>query len=60
MVLHIANPEVCALVKLFAQERGVTLSQAMKIAVKEALALEAAERARADAADSLANSPRDR
>lgn len=51
MVLHIANPEVCVLVRLFAQERGFTLSQALKIAVKEALALKAAERLSADAAE---------
>lgn len=57
MVLHIANPEVCALVKRFAQERGVTLSQAVKIAVKEALAFEAAERLSADAPGSPGELP---
>jgi hypothetical protein len=43
VAIHVQNPEVCALVKQFAQEQGVSMSQAVKIAVKEALA------ARADA-----------
>jgi hypothetical protein len=38
MAIHVANPEVCALVKRFAKERGASMSQAVKIAVKEALA----------------------
>jgi len=38
MAIHVANPEVCALVKQFAKERGVSMSQAVEIAVKEALA----------------------
>ncbi|EJL38424.1 transcription factor like protein [Caulobacter sp. AP07] len=38
MAIHVANPEVCALVKLFAKERGVSMSEAVKIAVREALA----------------------
>ena len=57
MALHIANPEVCALVKLFAQERGVTLSQAVKIAVKEALAREAAVQLSAGAEESPGEQP---
>jgi len=38
VVLHVANPEACALLKSFAQERGVSLSEALKIAVREAQA----------------------
>jgi hypothetical protein len=38
MAIHVANPEACALLKLFAKERGASMSQAVKIAVKEALA----------------------
>jgi hypothetical protein len=36
VVLHVANPEACALLKSFAEERGVSLSDALKIAVREA------------------------
>jgi hypothetical protein len=57
MVLHIANPEVCALVKRLAEEIGVSMSQAAKIAVKAALALEVAERHSADAAESPDEQP---
>ncbi|WP_184722378.1 type II toxin-antitoxin system VapB family antitoxin [Caulobacter sp.] len=38
MSLHIANPEACELVKHLSQALGVSMSQAIKIAAKEALA----------------------
>ncbi len=38
MAIHVANPEVCALVKRLAKEWNVSMSQAVKIAVKDALA----------------------
>lgn len=38
MTLHIANPEVCALVKQLSEAWGVSMNQAVKIAAKEALA----------------------
>ncbi len=41
MAIHVANPEVCALVKLLAKEWNVSMSQAVKIAVKDALAARA-------------------
>jgi hypothetical protein len=46
VVLHVANPEACALLKSFAQERRVTLSEALKMAVREA---QAADRGDANA-----------
>jgi hypothetical protein len=52
MAIHVANPEVCALVKLFAKARGVSMSQAVKIADKEALAArdQSTSEAKADSA----------
>jgi hypothetical protein len=38
VAIHIANPEVCALVKLLAKEWGVSMSKAVKIATRQALA----------------------
>lgn len=57
MALHIANPEVCALVKRLAQACGVSMSQAVNIAVKEALALRADERFSADVEESHGEQP---
>ncbi len=38
MALHIANPEVCALVKQLSEAWGVSMNQAVKRAAREALA----------------------
>jgi hypothetical protein len=38
VTLHIANPEVCALVKQLPEAWGVSINQAVKRAAREALA----------------------